>query len=99
MPTRHAKRLSMDAITIPDEAVEEFIQFLEAKLSPEDFASLKKMLAKSQQSDEDETESANDEPPDFKGKPKPGDEMVAADSLGKSYSDRFPHASRIKVWL
>src|SRR5579863_6543970 len=97
MPTRHAKRLSMDAITIPDEAVEEFVQFLEAKLSPEDFASLKKMVGKSQQSDEDETEAANDTPPDFKG--KPGGEMVAADSLGKSYSDRFPDTARIKVWL
>ncbi len=99
MPKRNAKRLSMDSLSLSDEAVSEFIEFLESKLVPEDFASLKKMLANSQQSDEDESEAANDEPPDFKGKPKPGGTMVAADARGKSYAEMWPEAARIKVWL
>jgi hypothetical protein len=99
MPTRHAKRLSMDSLTLSDEAVEEFVEFLENKLAPEDFTSLKEMLAKSQQSDEDETETAKDEPPPFKGQPKTGGTMLAGDARGQSYADRFPDAARIKVWL
>ena len=64
MPTRsyRQKRLSMDSITIPDESVEEFVRFLKAKLEPEDFDALKQMLGQSQQPDEDEMETAKDEP-------------------------------------
>jgi hypothetical protein len=95
MSNRH-KRLSMDAITIPDEDVEEFVRFLKAKLKPDDFSELQEMLGQSQQSDEDEPEMTMDEPPEFK--PKPGGGM-AADARGKSYAEMWPEAARIKVWL
>ena len=102
MPIRNAKRPAMDGLTLDDQEVEEFIEFLNNKLSPDDFGALKNMLAKSQQSkdeaeeeeDEEEMETAKDEPPPFKG--KPGGEM-AADSRGKTFADRWPQAARITV--
>jgi hypothetical protein len=96
---KRQKRLSMDAIMIPDEAVEEFVRFLKVKLEPEDFAELKQMIGQNQQSDDDEPDMTMDQPPDFKNKPKPGGSMVAADARGQSYEDRFPDAARIAVWL
>jgi hypothetical protein len=96
------KKLSMDAITIPDEAVENFVAFLKVKLEPKDFAELKDMLGQSKHSededDDDEPDAAIDSPPAFKGQPKTGGGM-AADSQGRSYDDRWPNAARIKVWL
>jgi hypothetical protein len=96
-------RLSMDAITIPDESVEEFVRFLKAKLEPEDFAELKEMLGQSKQSGDDDPDMTMDEPPDFKGKPKPGGTMVAADASSdasqKRFNQMFPDCARIKVWL
>jgi hypothetical protein len=97
MPTRPPKLLSMDAITIPDEAVEEFVRFLKAKLKPDDFSELQEMLGQSEQSNDDEPEPTMDEPPEFKGKPKVGGSTVAADARSKSYDERWPTAARIQV--
>ena len=102
MSTRSSrqKRLSMDAITIPDEFVEEFVRFLKAKLEPEDFDELKQMLGQSQQPDEDEMEAAKDSPVPFRGMPRTGGTMVAADSRTDAdierYNRMFPDAARIK---
>lgn len=95
-------RLSMDAITIPDKSVEEFVRFLKAKLEPEDFAELKEMLGQSKQSDDDEPEAASDEPAPFKAMPKPGGTMAAdasSDAARRRFNEMFPDCARIKVWL
>jgi hypothetical protein len=91
----------MDAITISDEAVEDFVGFLKEKLEPKDFAELKKMIGQSQQSDDDEPEAASDELPPFKGAPRTG-AMAADASSGanqKRFNAMFPDSARIKVWL
>jgi hypothetical protein len=88
------KKMTRDSeITIDDETMEKAIGFLKDRLSPEDLTELKQLLSRS----DEEGASDGPEPPDFKGKPKPGGTMVAADARGKSYADMWPDAARITV--
>jgi hypothetical protein len=90
------KRRAMDN-ELDDETLKEALAFLQTKLGQDDFATLKKILGATKDEDMDE-DMGEDSPPSSKGMPKPGGAM-AADARGTSFSEMFPDAARIKVWL
>ena len=97
------KRLARDdEFTVDDEKMEKAVEYLKSRLKPEEVSHLVTMLkgeqAEAEVSEADKTPTEGSGPIPVKGTPKP-DGSMASDSRGNGYSDRFPNASRIKVWL
>jgi hypothetical protein len=82
---------SDDKITVDDETMEKALDYLKSRLKPEELSHLAQMLKGEQADDADPSEK---EKADL---PKPGSKMVASDSRGNTYQDRWPDAARIKV--
>ena len=98
MPARHSTKRRVakdDEFTVNDETMEKAMAWLKDRLKPEDLEELMLML-KGQQADDDTPDEEDAESADEL--PKPGGKMVAVDSRGGSYGERWPEAARIKVW-
>jgi hypothetical protein len=101
-------RMAFDEVDNTTEFARHILEFVSDKISEQDLAKLKKML----QGDAAE-EGAQDDPPDFKGKPLTGGGMVgdnfpqglrcrldaapATTSARGGFDARFPSARRIKT--
>ena len=87
--TRFAMDAKPDDEVSPGEAGMAFLRDLAMKLSPEGWAALREACMEGQ-------EAAEDEPPEFKGKPEVGGER-AEDRALSGFASRFADAARVTV--
>lgn len=98
MRKKTARRLAYDENEIDSPSAPQGIPLaalrqLAEKMSPEGWAVLHEAL-----NEDSETEGAEDEPPDFKGKPEVGKRPPAMDSAaGLRFAEMYPGASQIKT--
>jgi hypothetical protein len=80
-----------DDVVSPGEAGMAFLRDLAMKLSPEGWAALREACMEGQ-------EGAEDEPPEFEGKPDVGKGPPAMDSAAaKSFAERYPDIAGVRV--
>ena len=106
MPANNRKpkyRLATDdEITVGEDKLEEAIKFLKSRLRPEEMSHIQKLLSGEQADDEKEEKQDDKKDADMEAKakdglPRPGGKMVASDSRGNTFADRFPDSARIRV--
>ncbi|WFU09101.1 hypothetical protein QA646_17805 [Rhizobium sp. CB3090] len=86
---RYAMDAEPDDVVSPGEAGMAFVRDLAMKLSPEGWAALREACIEGQ-------EAAEDDPPEFEGKPEVGGER-AEDRALSGFASRFADAARVTV--
>ena len=103
------KRMAFDEVDNTTEFARHILDFVHDKISEQDLAQLKKMLMGGEEESDAPIKGAQDDPPDFPGKPRTGGTMVgdtfpaglrrrldaAATSRPGTFESRFPGSQHI----